>query len=70
MKNDNFKPGDNKGVLAMSDSTLYERVMSWNDSNAQRVSLAYSRIPDYCIKAARTIDEFEKAFEKEFEKDS
>jgi len=51
----------------MDEGTVYGRLV-----NANSLSLAapyvYSRIPVYCIRAARAIDEFEGAFDKSADK--
>ena len=50
----------------LDEGTVYGRLA---DSprpveGAETATLAYSRIPTYCVRAARAIDAFEAAFEK------
>ena len=42
---------------------MYGRLASAN-SESLTTPFVYSRIPVYCIRAARAIDEFERAFDK------
>jgi hypothetical protein len=52
---------------AMNEGNLYGRLAGWNNgkNGPEKVPCPYRRIPVYCIRAARAIDEFEKAFDKE-----
>jgi len=52
---------------SMNEGTVYGRLANAN-SESLATPFVYSRIPIYCIRATRVIDEFESAFDKSADK--